>query len=87
MSKQYTGTAVASGPRGHEPDAINDSAHAVVCEDLRSSVRRLQRDLAERQAQARPLPSSVRRAYLLLIRRHYAALAIYTPDSPEGSNL
>lgn len=41
---------------------------------LRACIRRLEAELAERQTEARALPSSVMRAYQALIDKHYASL-------------
>jgi len=42
---------------------------------LRSLIERLSLELENRQAEARPLPSSVMRAYQMLIDKYYAQLA------------
>lgn len=63
------------------PDAANCGAAEAVCEHLRSSIRRLQAELADRESQARPMPSSVMRAYQKLIDRHLLALDAETAKS------
>ena len=53
-----------------EPSGGSTDAHG-----LRSMIQRLSSELANRQADPRPLPSSVMRAYQALIDKYYAQLA------------
>jgi len=57
------------------------------CKELRKNIRRLQAELADRKSQARPLPSSVMRAYQKLIDRYFLALDAETAkqDKPASS--
>ncbi len=58
------------------PASTQESQDAPVdaCEHLRSTIRKLQTELAERSTQSRPMPSSVMRAYQKLIDRNLKAL-------------
>ena len=44
-------------------------------DELRAAIGRLTRELADREADSRPLPTSVMRAYQALIDKHFAKLA------------
>ena len=80
MSKQNTDQGAPSPPL-----ASGSGERDARCESLRASIARLQAELAERQAQARPMPSSVMRAYRKLIDRRFGELAAKSPESGGNS--
>ena len=66
-----------------DPDLDAESARSGSCPEaqrLRSMIDRLSQELASRQADPRPLPSSVMRAYQVLIDKYYAQLADLKPS-------
>ena len=84
MSNSNTDQQAPTGRPAIESDPHRERNS--VCEGLRASIKRLQSELAEREAEARPMPSSVMRAYQTLIDRHLCALAAKEQQSVEISS-
>ena len=60
-----------------------EGAYTSEAQRLRERIERLQQELKNRQAEPRPLPSSVMRAYHAIIDNYFAELTQLEPEEPS----